>query len=63
MGQISSLFESNDDKQENELDCIPEENESPDSTVHTPLDERYIEDDDLEFEDCVSIIGIELGVE
>ena len=56
MGQISSLFESNDDKQENELDCIPEENESPDSTVHTPLDESNIEDDDLESEDCVSII-------
>ena len=58
MGQISSIFESNDDKQENELDCIPEEDESSDSTVHTPLDES-----DIEVEDCVSIIGIELGVE
>ena len=56
MGQISSIFESNDDKQENELDCIPEEDESSDSTVHTPLDESDIEDDDIEFEDCASII-------
>lgn len=56
MGQISSIFDSDEGIQNEELECISEEDECFDSAAQTPLDEYDSDSYDSEFEDCVCFV-------
>ena len=59
MGQIASIFDSNERQEDEELEYIDEEDEYNRSLSRTPMEneeEEYEEEDDSEFKDCVCCV-------
>lgn len=59
MGQIASIFDPDERREDEELEYIDEEDEYNRSLSRTPMEneeEEYEEEDDSEFTDCVGCV-------